>query len=53
MENHNLTGDGTTLGGILVFSKQGTDYVAFPEKDFGDYPEFDEVKAAATKLNSQ
>ena len=52
VENHNLTGDGTTLGGILLFAKDGTSFKAFPEKDFGDYPEFEEVVAAAAKLKA-
>lgn len=52
VENHNLIGDGTTLGGILVIAKEGTSFTAFPEKDFGDYPDFDVVKAAAAKLKA-
>lgn len=52
VSDHNLTGDGTTLGGMLLVAKGGTFYTLFPEKDFGDYPPLEEVLAAAAKLKA-
>lgn len=43
----NLRGEGTVLGGELVFAKGGKIVYTYGEKSFGDHPSVDEILEAA------
>jgi hypothetical protein len=48
VKDHNLVGDGMTLGGVMVFKKGGQVAYSFAEATFGDHAPFEELLAAAT-----
>lgn len=45
--DHNLVGDGMTLGGVMVFRQGGELAYCFPEETFGDHAPFEELLAGA------
>lgn len=45
VKDSNLTGDGMTLGGLLVLDTKGAVRYAYPEKTFGDHAPVAEVRA--------
>ena len=49
VKDSNLTGDGMTLGGTMVFRRGGEVEYTFAEETFGDHPDFAELLAAAAK----
>ena len=49
IKKHNMKGDGTILGGLLIVSKGGEVPFAFQEKTFGEAAPVDDIVAAALK----
>lgn len=47
VQEHNVTGDGATMGGLIVVKKGGETIYRFLEEDFGDSPPLDAVLQAA------
>ena len=45
MKDHNLKGDGLTMGGHFVFNRSGEVVFKHVEKTFGDHPETSEVRS--------
>ena len=45
--DHNLVGDGLTMGGEMVFARGGEVVYSFAEATFGDHAPFDELLAGA------
>jgi hypothetical protein len=50
VKDSNLTGDGLTLGGLLLIGQDGQVAYSFAEKTFGDHAPFEEVLAACKKV---
>lgn len=48
--DHNLTGDGLTLGGLLIFKRGGEIVYSFAEQTFGDHAPFEELLEACKKV---
>ena len=49
VKDSNLTGDGLTLGGLMVFAKGGEVVWSHAESTFGDHAPMDQVLAAAER----
>lgn len=47
VSDSNLRGEGTILGGELVFAKGGRLVYSYGEQSFGDHPDVDDILAAA------
>lgn len=47
VKDSNFTGDGLTLGGVMIFGKGGNEVFRFAEKTFGDHPKLEDVVQAA------
>lgn len=47
-DDHNMVGDGQTMGGLMIVSSKGIQYASF-ETTFGDAPDDDAILAAARK----
>jgi hypothetical protein len=53
VKDHNLVGDGLTLGGVMVIEKGGKIAYRFEEESFGDHAPFEELLAAARKAGGK